>query len=810
MRTFQSLTQTLERWWRHARRNPSPLPSKGLPQPGMVAAVKTPEAPARLLRRLHQSESVKKIHPPVMLGLAVVSLTSAVGYRFYNQPQLAAGIVSPATIRAPQDGRFEDKKTTEEKRKAAQTGIVPILKRDGEVTAQQQQALDRVLGQVGQLRQSAGRLPFLPGYLLSQGVQQYLRSCPEGDWQAILAAVQGEPTAPASPTAQAAIAQLRAHRQKVPPQTFASTLGQISRARQQYARVEAELPAQDPLLLNPDSLAAFLRLRDPTWQVAREGISQAAGEILTQGVPPGMPPELLQETIALHLKGSVPPQARPGATQLLLAVLSGKPNLTVDREATQHRAEAAARAVEPVWVEAKQGETIVAAGETIDQQAFVLLDGFGLSRRETNWIGLAASGGLVVGAVAIFCFLERRVHRSLRRRDHLLVVLLSLTTPLLAIADLRYTNLPVVGLLASSFYGPALAVTQVTLVAGMTAFAADTIRWEYLLAGAAGGWLAAAAAGQLRSRDELARLGAGVGLMQGGVYFLTHLILSATAGIIWYVVLPGAILYGLTGMAWSIVALGISPYLERVFDLVTPIRLVELSNPNCPLLKRLATEAPGTFQHTLFVACLAEAAAREFHGNVELVRAGTLYHDIGKMHDPLGFIENQMGGPNKHDSIDDPWQSVEIIKKHVSEGLAMARKYGLPRAIQDFIPEHQGTLLVAYFYHQARQKVAQRGDGPVDEADFRYPGPIPQSRETALVMLADGCEAALRSLREATPEVALATIGKIFKARWQDGQLKDSGIEYEELPRIAEVFVRVWQQFHHQRIPYPKGALEPR
>jgi len=261
------------------------------------------------------------------------------------------------------------------------------------------------------------------------------------------------------------------------------------------------------------------------------------------------------------------------------------------------------------------------------------------------------------------------------------------------------------------------------------------------------------------------------------------------------------------GVASIVIAIGISPYLERFFDLITPIRLAELSNPNLPLLKRLATEAPGTFQHTMFVASLAEAAARELNCNVELVRAGTLYHDIGKMHDPLGFIENQMGGPNKHDEIDDPWVSAELIKKHVSQGLVMAKKYGLPKAIRDFIPQHQGTLLIVYFYYQAKQKAEESGI-PVVEADFRYIGPVPQSREAGILMLADGCEAALRSLRDATPKQAITTLQKIFKARWQDRQLVDSGLNYDELPVIAEVFVRVWQQFNHKRIVYPKAALD--
>jgi putative nucleotidyltransferase with HDIG domain len=304
-------------------------------------------------------------------------------------------------------------------------------------------------------------------------------------------------------------------------------------------------------------------------------------------------------------------------------------------------------------------------------------------------------------------------------------------------------------------------------------------------------------------------LGGVVGITQGGVYLLLSLMLSPATIPVWYVVLTGAGLQTLLGVAWSIVALGVSPYLENLFDLVTPIRLAELSNPNRPLLKRLAAEAPGTFQHTLFVATLAEAAARALGCNVELVRAGTLYHDIGKMHDPLGFIENQMGEPNKHDLINDPWKSAAIIKKHVTEGVVMARKCRLPKAIQAFIPEHQGTMPISYFYHQAKQRAKTDPNLQVSEADFRYDGPIPQSKETGIVMLADSCEAALRSLKDTTPEEALVMINRILRARWQDDQLVDSGLTRTEMTHIAEVFVKVWQQFNHQRIPYPKPDPTP-
>jgi cyclic-di-AMP phosphodiesterase PgpH len=230
---------------------------------------------------------------------------------------------------------------------------------------------------------------------------------------------------------------------------------------------------------------------------------------------------------------------------------------------------------------------------------------------------------------------------------------------------------------------------------------------------------------------------------------------------------------------------------------------VELANLNRPLLKRLAAETPGTFQHTLAVANLAEAAGRELGCNIELIRTGTLYHDIGKMHDPLAFIENQMGRDNKHIEIDDPWASAIIIRKHVTEGSVMARRAGLPTAVRRFIPEHQGAQLISYFHHQALQRQRQDPTIVVQDSDFRYAGPNPQSRETAIVMLADSCEAALRSLHNASPEIAANMIQKIFRARWQDGVLAESGLHRQDLDPIAEAFLQVWQQTNHQRIAYP-------
>jgi cyclic-di-AMP phosphodiesterase PgpH len=766
------------------------------------------------IKRRRQRSQISSLS--LLLILSIVALTSIVGYRFYNQPQLTVGKIAPVTIKAPHSRQFEDTKTTQERRTQVQTGIVPILKQNREQTLEIKLQLAKYLERIENLRKSISPFPIVEPKILPLSTQQYLRACPQEDFKAILKAV--EPKTQSSEIATdklpdfnlklpQIVSELQNYRRRVSTSEFEVLLSELTLSRYHYQQEWQHLQEKPIASLSESEIVALLDLTDTSWQDTKIAILLAAERILTQGIPEGMPYNLLEETVAIQIDPKLPTPNSHIASNILLKVL--QPNLEEDSNATRNIAEKAAMAIDPVIVEIERGETIVQKGETITQAEFVMLDGFGLSRRTISWLGLESSAGLVASVIGLFVSIQRKIYTSVRRRDYLLLCLLSLSAPLLNVLHFPYINLAAIGLLVSSFYTPGLAVTHISLLTTLVWFSTRAIDWQYLLAGSVGGLLAASLAGKLRSREAMARLGVIVGLAQGGVYFITHLILSASPATIWSAILPKAIIYGSSGLVWSIVAIGLSPYLERGFDLITPIRLAELSNPNLPLLKRLATEAPGTFQHTMFVASLAEAAARELNCNVELVRAGTLYHDIGKMHDPLGFIENQMGGANKHDEIDDPWQSAELIKKHVTEGLVMARKYGLPKAIRNFIPEHQGTLLIAYFYYQAKQK-AQPGDKPVLEPDFRYAGPIPQSRESGIIMLADGCEAALRSMRDVTPKQALVTIEKIFKARWQDSQLIDSGLSYEELPTIADVFVRVWQQFNHKRIAYPKAALEPK
>ncbi|WP_448560790.1 HD family phosphohydrolase [Trichothermofontia sp.] len=767
--------------------------------------------------------------PALVLTVTVVTLTGAIGQRFYNQPRLAVGKVAPVTLRARHDAYIEDKESTEAKRKEARLATAPVWMANATANQEISQKLQRLIEQGNTLRSQAAPLPFVSPTILSTATQVYLQQAEEWEWRAIQQAVDdvplsfrsyATPLAPFSPSAsrlpfppshnppeqQRAIAELRVFYRTASPQVFAQVVSQVNQARRQYAVALAAIAAAAPPDTPSPYDAVLLALTPQEWQTTQTALRRVSRRMTTQGIPPGLPNQFLREAANLQLQGMVPPIAQSLAVRLLLSSL--QPNLIEDKEQTRLRAEQAARAVEPVMVSIKRGEVIVQASETITPAQFALLDHFDLSQRGLNWLGLVWFGGIVAIGVGVFWGLQRRFYPQLRRRDRVLLLLLSLSTPAFIVLHLPSTNLAMVGMLVGSFYGSQLGVATVGLLSILLPIGIE-LQWGYWLASAVSGLLAAFFAGRLRSREELAFLGGAVGLIQGVTYLLVTFTLSAAAGTIWHSVLLDAAIQGAKGVLWSIIALGLSPYLEHLFDLVTPVRLAELANPNRPLLKRLAAEAPGTFQHTLFVATLAEAAACALGCNVELVRTGTLYHDIGKMHDPQGFIENQMGGPNKHDQLDDPWLSVEIIKKHVSEGLVLARRYRLPKAIRAFIPEHQGTMLVSYFYQQAQQRASEDpllgADRPLDEAYFRYDGPIPQSKETGIVMLADSCEAALRSLKDATHEEALRMVNKILRARWQDNQLVDSGLSREDLAQIAEVFVLVWQQYNHKRIPYPKA-----
>ena len=613
---------------------------------GLVIPTLPPPPCAQRSRPCDRQKS-HRVRPAIAITISVLVLTAAMGQRYYRQPELQVGTVSPKTVIAPDSASVVDEETTEAQRTAARNGAVPVLVPNLEANKSIENSLDNLLKQAEILREQAGEFPLIDGRQLPTATQTYIREAPTAEWEPIWSVVIAVATDSQNADASPPLASLS---QRPDYAALTSDQQKVARDLIRYQQLSAALELEALQLIFESARTDFrkakagferlaqvdraiplmpvlLRLSDAEWRTVRQQVQRTLDLMLLQGIPEGVQTELLAIAVSEHLQGQVPAEAKELGQELIMTVLG--PNLVQDAEKTRAQAEAAAEQVEPVTVSVQAGDIIVRQGQEIDQPTFVLLDHFALSQRRLNVGGLFGFGILMAGGVALFLVVERTRRPGLRGPDYVLVLCMILGVSGLSILGFAVYSLPALGLLASSFYGTALGSTLVGLTALLLPIG-TRVSPVPLLASAAGGLVCSLVAPRLRSREELALLGGVVGIIQGAVYLVLTWMISPVALTTWYLPLTGAILQGIYGVVSSVVALGLSPYLEHVFDLVTPIRLAELSSPNRPMLQRLASEAPGTFQHTLFVASLAEAAARSLRCNVELVRAGTLYHDIGK------------------------------------------------------------------------------------------------------------------------------------------------------------------------------------
>ena len=563
----------------------------------------------------------------------------------------------------------------------------------------------------------------------------------------------------------------------------------------------------DPHQLDALNLTAeesrWLDQQTPTQLIAWEtAVRQAQLRMLTQGVVASLADESLRSAANLHLEGQ-PNPARSLGSRLVAEALQGRTNLRTDALLTQRRIEQIVTQQGLPTLAVKRGDLITRQGEPITPQAFDVLDHFNLINRRPlllPWLlhlveALAASG--------VMLLVMRRWRASLEPRQALLALAM-----LLVVQSCKLWLGDKVSPLALLVPPTLLLAQGLGTPAGLAWLAVASLLWPYplgsnleprLVVAALVAAAAAVLAGRQRNRAQLLQLAVllplGALLLQVPLLHLHRgapagVTMAADADLLGEAVLVGGLLMG---------GLLLAPLVESFFGLLTRARLMELADLERPLLRRLSTEAPGTFEHTLMICGLAEEGARAIQADVDLIRTGALYHDVGKLHGPSWFIENQEDGRNPHEQLNDPLASAAILQAHVDEGLKLARRHHLPRPLADFIPEHQGTLKMGYFLHQARER-----DPGIAEARFRYLGPTPRSRETAILMLADGCEAALRSLPPNTCEAeARAMVRRIVEARQQDGQLAASGISRGELELVIRAFVRVWRRMRHRRIPYP-------
>jgi cyclic-di-AMP phosphodiesterase PgpH len=363
-----------------------------------------------------------------------------------------------------------------------------------------------------------------------------------------------------------------------------------------------------------------------------------------------------------------------------------------------------------------------------------------------------------------------------------------------------------VGMILSIAYDQRFAV-GVTSIHGLMVTIGLDQRVGFLLVIWIGAITACFLLSDIRSRSKLIEV--------GGMSAIAMMLATAAWGEImldpWGYILTNCLYAGAAGLAVGFVVLGILPFVEKAFRITTTMTLLEMADASHPLLRRLAVEAPGTYSHSFQVATLAEAAAEAIHANALLCRVASYYHDIGKINKADYFVENQPPGQeNRHLNLS-PNVSFLIIKGHVSDGAELAREYNLPKSLMPFIQQHHGTTLVEFFYHAACTQQEQQGDQPaIDDAQFRYPGPRPRTKEVGIVMLADCVESAARAMIRATPDPATgkieALVHELTLKRLLDGQLSDCDLTMRDLDRIEKSLAKTLLSIYHGRIAYPSNS----
>jgi len=487
------------------------------------------------------------------------------------------------------------------------------------------------------------------------------------------------------------------------------------------------------------------------------------------------------------------------------AVLLGRqliqPNLVLNTEKVNEARDRAVQAVEPVQI--MQGEIIIRKGDVVRPEHISLMRDVGLLRAGRDYGALAGRTLLVLAMVVLMGVYLHQNHRQVLDNLALLglvgsvvvtVLLLGRLFSLLSWPQAVYLNpSALVGLLLTLLIeakvGSMAAVITAVLLGAISGFS-----WPVGVFALVGGLTAVLSVSKVSQRGDLMR----AGFIVGGVGFLLMLVLGLAAKD--FNLIIHSYLGLISGVLASIVAIGVLPYLESAFKITSAIRLLELSNPNHPLLRRLMLEAPGTYHHSILVGNLAEAAAEAVGADGLLARVGAFYHDIGKLKRPYFFVENQVGKDNPHDKIA-PSLSTLIVTSHVKDGLELAGEYKLPEVVTQFIAQHHGTDLVRFFYHRATEA---SDDNSVDEKDFRYPGPKPQGKEVAIVSLADAVEAAVRSLSKPTPGKIEGLVRKIIKDRLNSGELDESDLTFHDMDKIANAFVKVIMGMFHTRVEYPE------
>jgi putative nucleotidyltransferase with HDIG domain len=502
-----------------------------------------------------------------------------------------------------------------------------------------------------------------------------------------------------------------------------------------------------------------------------------------------------------------------------------KTNVSLHKEETQLRRDRARGNVQNVIHKLQKGQIIIRNGDRYEPSRIIILEGIRQARLKTNlflkFAGVFCAVGLTLIIIYFYAWRHiRRFHPTTKDLYFLGLMLISFLA-MLRVGSFMASNLHdavgfssdittfyyVIPLAAGAMLVRTILNAEVALVYAilLSFFAGLFLEHNYELTTYyfLSSLFAASIIGSVERRSQVLRCGLLLGVINVLLVLSLSLIgrISSTTTIDLNLILSNCLFAFLGGTFSALTMLAASPILESIFNYTTNIHLLELANMNHPLLREMIVRAPGTYHHSQLVGILSEAGTRAISGNWLLARVASYYHDIGKMKKPNYFIENQKGD-NPHDRLL-PSMSAMIIEAHVKDGIEMALEHKLPKVIADFIPEHQGTKLIGFFYDKAK-KMAIPDDGPIDEKRYRYSGPKPQSRESGVVMLADTIEAAVRSMPEKTPQKIRMMVEKLVNMHFVDAQLDECELTLRDLHMIVDAFVKILIGIYHQRVEYPE------
>lgn len=571
----------------------------------------------------------------------------------------------------------------------------------------------------------------------------------------------------------------------------------------------SQINSSSPITLSQDMLTALLDSEEGMLQeVFDAGLSEVR-ETLNSTLPEG------QESSAVTriTRDLVDDKYPTGAVTLVSEILRTciRPNMLIDTEITEANRQKARDAVEPEVLVKR--EAIVREGEIVTEAQYQMISSLGLLADDKLdvplFCGLALLLLVLCALIALYLIqFDASILTDTRRLSLLCIIIVLEIAISLLVRGMNSYLMPVAlsAILISVLIDTRTALFVNCIISFMVSMlvSADGLFSMSMVSVMLMSFASGPMATLVLSRKQL-RTGT---LLAGFAIAVSNFLITMAIGLVSSTNLNTALLNSLWalggGILSAVLAIGLQALLELVFNLATNAKLIELSNPNQPLLRRLLMEAPGTYHHSIIVANLAEAAATAVGANGLLARVGAYYHDVGKLKRPMYFKENQMGD-NPHDRTD-PRVSAAILTAHPRDGAQMAQKDRLPSPVVDIVRQHHGDSLALYFYDKAVKLYGE----DVDVSSFRYEGPRPRSKEAAVVMLADTIEAATRTLANPSPEKMEALIRKLVREKLDDGQLNDSALTFSDLDKICSTFVTVLTGVFHERIEYPEINIPPR